>query len=51
MTKRAAPKRKVLRRNIRRPERSLAPDEVDRFLLWLTAMGDLHLATRAQIRA
>ena len=51
MRKLAAPKRKMLRGNVKRPARSVAPDEVDRFLLWLTVLADLHLARRAQIWA
>jgi hypothetical protein len=51
MRKSRAPKRKLLRRQAKPPAGGVAPDEVDRFLLWLTALGDRQLATRAQIRA
>ena len=46
-----APKRKMLRRSPTKSGARVASDEVDRFLLWLTELGDLQLATRAQNRA
>jgi hypothetical protein len=46
---RPTPKRKQRRRRLPLTARNSGPDEADRFLLWLTALGDLQLALRAQI--